>query len=251
MGGKKVTWVIAVVLMCRAGAVFGAGLACVADSPRSMAVTTGAAIDVRQEQSGKVVVELKSKEASVRREFARGSSTTVLSGGGHQLTIRLTSSGIRVSDGKKTMSGDVGHKDSLQTPVTYLRQSPIVRAARTLLDGAALNADTFEGNALLLTRALLASVAGDSTPTVEYQAWAASKIKEPRVVRAQAKGPGQCWDLYASEAMRIINDYIDCANSCNWAGWFCMGGCGFLYDIRAEAAFMWFIDCSGGFFVAG
>jgi hypothetical protein len=258
MGGKKVMWVVAVGVLCRAGAALASTSACAVDArvaaPEERAVgsdRSGALIDVRRGTAGRLIVELKDRNVSVRREFIRGASTTILRSGSRQLSIRLSPNDMMVIDGDKTISGSLLVKDSLEEPVKYLRESSVVRAARALLDRSTLNADSFDGNALLLTRALLAAVTGDSTPTREYQSWAAAKIKEPRVVRAQAKGPGQCWDMYAAEAMRIINDYIDCANSCNWSGWFCMSACGFLYDIRAEAAFMWFIDCSGGFFVAG
>ena len=102
----------------------------------------------------------------------------------------------------------------------------------------------------MLTKALLGSFFGENTGTAEYQQWATESVNKPRVTRAAlSDGPGECWDKYAAEAIRIMNDWIQCANSCEWTGFFCMNGCGFIYDIRAEAAFMWFFSCNGKFFV--
>jgi len=262
MGGRKLMWVMMTGLIGHAGAAWAGGAVCAVTggSPRASIVSSGVvgrdranpAVNVRRDKSGRLVVELKGKDALIRREFFAGNSTTILSAGGRQLTIQLTSKELIVTESGKTIKANVQQKDSLEQPFMYLRQSPVVTMTRALLEQADLNADSVEGNALLLTRALLGSAAGDSKPTVQYQTWATARTRSTRVVRAaQSHGPGDCWDMYAAEAVRIANDYLDCANSCNWSGWWCLGSCGFLYDIRAEAAFMWFMNCSGGFFVAG
>ncbi len=148
------------------------------------------------------------------------------------------------------MRGTALQLSSLVPLAEYLRHSSAAIAAKRLLDRSVLRPDILEGNALLLTRALLGSMWGESNGTVQYQHWAQTAAAPAKVVKARlAEGPGACWDSYAAEAIRIMDDYTQCGSGCGWSGYFCLGACGLIYDLRAEGAFMWFMKCSGGFYV--
>jgi hypothetical protein len=262
MSGKNVLWIATAALLGTATVSWAATAACAADqgSARSAAggaferttvdPITNAKIVGRRDASGQVTIELKGSDASIRKTFAGGTSKTVLASGEHHITIAISRDNVTVTTPQKVWRGSAVVPESLTQAAAYLRQSTAAIAAKRLLDRTALSGDSFEGNALMLTRAFLGSVWGEDGGTSEHQQWAAGRVGKVRVTRAAlADGPGECWDKYAAEAIRIMNDYIECGTSCNWRGYFCLGSCGFIYNIRAEAAFMWFFSCNGGFFV--
>lgn len=239
MDGRKVLCLMAVVLLGHAGLGWAADPA------------TPATISSRRDAAGQLTIELKGRDATIRKTFAGRVSKTTIASGGHQITISLSGDDVTIATPEKVWRGSATIPDSLSQAASYLRQSTAAIAAKRLLDHATLAANTLEGNSLLLTKAFLGSVWGEDAGTNEYQQWAAVKLGKPRISRVSLSdgGPGDCWDKYAAEAIRIMNDYISCAQSCNWRGFFCMNGCGLVYDIRAEGAFMWYFSCNGGFFV--
>jgi hypothetical protein len=205
---------------------------------------------MRRDGKGEVSFELKNKDIAVRKTFDGAASLTTFSSAGRHVSISVSGNQIVVTGPGQHLRGTALELRSLEASAEYLRHSPVVIAAKRLLDRATLRPDVVEGNALLLTRALLGSMWGESTATVQYQRWTKAAVTPTKVVRARFDiGPGGCWDQYAAEAIRIMDDYIQCGNGCDWSGYFCLGSCGLIYDIRAEGAFMWFMRCNGGFFV--
>jgi hypothetical protein len=65
------------------------------------------------------------------------------------------------------------------------------------------------------------------------------------------RGPGECWDAYAREAVEIYDDYMQCLIGLKWYDVFGSTGCALVYTVRAEGAMWWFINCSGGFPFSG
>jgi hypothetical protein len=239
MDGRKVLCLMAAVLLGHAGLSWAADAA------------TQAKIASKRDAAGQLTIELKGRDATVRKTFAGRTSKTTLVSGVHLITIAMSGDDVTITAPEKVWRGSAAVPESLAQAANYLRQSTAAIAAKRLLDHTALAANTLEGNAMLLTKAFLGSIWGEDAGTVEYQQWAAGRVGRPRVttVALATQGPGDCWDKYAAEAIRIMNDYVDCASSCNWRGFFCMNSCGLIYDIRAEGAFMWYMSCNGGFFV--
>lgn len=260
MDGKKMLCLTAgLILGCTAsGWAATPGCAAVAQSaitataPLTRAATnpaSNARISVQRDVSGRITVELVGSEGSIRKTFANGATTTTFALGGHHVTITLNGDRITVTAPDHVWHGSAADPESFTQPAAYLRQSTAAIAAKELLDSTELRPDTFEGNALLLTKALLGSLWGESAGTTEYQAWVADRLRRGRVVKASLlAGAGECWDKYAAEAARLVNEYADCARGCNWRFW-CLEGCGATYYIRAEAAFMAYLGCSGGLFI--
>lgn len=237
MDGRKMLCLMATVLLGHAGLGWAADAA------------TPAKIASRRDAAGQLTIELKGRDATVRKTFAGRTSTTTLTSGGHQITIAMSGDNVTITAPEKVWRGSATVPESLAQAASYLRQSTAAIAAKRLLDHAALAANSLEGNSLLLTKAFLGAIWGEDAGTTEYQEWAASKLGKARVSRVGlSDGPGDCWDKYAVEAIRIMNDYISCAQSCDWRGFFCMNSCGLIYNIRAEGAFMWYFSCNGGFF---
>ena len=260
MDVKKVLSFMCVALAWSAGAM-AATAACAVDGPQpqegrrpveqvSVDPNTGARVTTGRESSGNVVISLVGRDATVRKVLSPDRSVLTLSAGPQQVEIALAGHEVVVSTPEKVWRGSASDQESLSQAAAYLRQSTPGIAAKRLLDHALLRPDTFEGNTLLLSKGLLESFWGERDAIAEYQRWAAARVQASRVKRVMVSdGPGDCWDKYAAEAIRIMNDYIDCGNACGWKGFICMNSCGFIYDIRAEGAFMWYMRCNGGFFV--
>ena len=261
MNPKRVLCIMAVSLLLPCGVAWAAAPACAVNAPESTPVAgpfvrttvepiSGGSIELRREKSGQVTIELKDKTVTIRKTLEPGVSTTAFVAGHQRVTIRIKGDQITVSADGKTWQGSPRSLESLDDSAAHLQKSATAIAAKRLLDRAALRPDSLEGNALMLTKALLGSFFGETIGTAQYQQWARATMNRAKVVRAVAvAGPAECWDQYAAETIRIADDYIDCANGCHWSGFFCMAGCGFLYEVRAEGAFMWYMRCSGGFYV--
>jgi hypothetical protein len=237
-----------------AGLLAGASTAAAPTPPRAVnPAAPDAPIVMRRDTSGKVTIELAEPGVAVRKTFDGTSVVTTLVAGKEQVAITLGSDKLSISAGGTRWSASLAELHTLETAVGALRASKAVDAGRRLLERTILRPDSIEGNAMLLTRALLGTILGDGTSTQEYQRWAMTRTQGARIERAQKHehGPGECWDEYSIEAIRIASNYIDCAQLCHWKGWWCMAGCGLIYNIRAEGAFMWFMKCNGGFYLHG
>ena len=233
MGAKKIVWCAAAAMLLQGRGAWATTLPCSSDGPpqvRSSASSgrtmtdpaTGATISLDRESSGRMIIELRNGDVSVRREFNLGASTTTLARGNERVILSLKGNDLRVTQSGEVTQGTLSAPDTLVKLVEIVRQSPAAQAARDLLNRVALHPDSVEGNALLLTKALLGSVWGETKGTLEYQRWAGEKVKPPTVIRARfGTGPGDCWNEYAAEAIRVINDYGDCGNTCGWSGYFC------------------------------
>jgi hypothetical protein len=194
-----------------------------------------------------LIVTVADGKTTVRKEFRAGAATTVVRNGNRQVTIGMRGGEIVVTDARGAKRGIVSKPEGLAGVVSALGASTVVRAGSDLLDRLALQADTVEGNALLLTRALLGASHGDKSGAVEHQRWIRWRTSQPRLVR-DSDGPAECWDKYAAEAIRIMNDYMDCVSGCKWYNLFCNEGCEAIYVMRAEMAFLWYFNCNGPFY---
>ena len=210
---------------------------------------TGLAIRLEQDAPGHMTVDVAGKTIAIHKDLRGNTSTTTLIAGRRHLSLSFDGRDLVVLGLKGTLRGSIAKPESLSPLFRSLKDSPLVRSAKELLDRLALQTDSAEGNALLLTRALLGSVAGEAGSARQYQQWARQALAQPKVIRAaQERGPGQCWDEYAKEALRIWDDYTDCFLGCKWYQLFCEVGCEAIYALRAEMAFMWYFNCNGPFY---
>lgn len=158
-----------------------------------------------------------------------------------------------------------GSADEVGQLMTVLQRSPAAAAGRTLLKRVAGEPGDPGQHMLLLTRAVLELGMGASDAVLIHRQWTRAQQDrlrdrqplQPRVVKASYqsgggdRGPGDCWDEYAKEAIRIAHDYVDCLTGVPWWNVVKSTGCALVYTIRAEGAMWWFINCSGGFPFSG
>jgi hypothetical protein len=208
---------------------------------------TGLVIRLESNAPGHMTVDVADGNTSIHKDLQGRVSTTTIVAGGDGVSISFDGRDLQVTGLTEPLRGSVAQPDSLPVVIASLRSNPAVRSAVNLLGRLALEPDTAEGNALLLTRALL----GSSASAQKIQEWAHRMSAQPRVIRvAQSRGPGQCWDDYASEAMRIFDDYSQCFVGCHWYQPFCEETCEGMYALRSEMAFMWYFNCNGPFYAS-
>lgn len=210
---------------------------------------TGLVVRVEQDVPGHLTVDVADKAVSIHKDLRGSTSTTTLSDGRRQLSFSFDGRDLVVRGLKNDLRGSIANTESLMPVLRQLKDSALVQSAKGVLDRMALQADRAEGNALLLTRALLGSVVGETSSVEQYQRWARHTLTQPGVIRVgQTRGPGQCWDEYSREALRIFDEYGGCVASCRWYEPFCAEGCEAIYTLRAEMAFMWYFNCNGPFY---
>ena len=136
-----------------------------------------------------------------------------------------------------------------------------VRRARRLLEQITEGPDSFVGQSMLLTRAILELGTGSVDALNQHQRWVAERAAQmaasvrfggrPMVFRAAfldapQKSPGDCWDAYEKEALRIAEDFAECTADLYWYEAHKWAGCSLIYAVRSEGAMAWFISCNGG-----
>jgi len=210
---------------------------------------TGLEIRLEQTARGQMTVDVADKTISIHKDLQGSRAVTTLTAGRNRLAISFDGRNLSVTGPKGTQQSSLATQETLTPVLKTLQGSSLVRTAKELLDRLALQGDSAEGNALLLTRALFGSVTGEMSSVVQYQEWTRHMLARPKVVRVVlAQGPGECWDSYSKEAIRIFDDYADCWLNCKWYQPFCEGACEAIYVLRSEMAFMWYFNCNGPFY---
>jgi len=256
MKGRKLLCLLAIAGLWPSGAL-AATAACAVEASESTRTplvrtttdqATGAKIVSRRDPSGALIVELAGKDVTVRRAFDGLASTTTFAAGDERVTIKVSGADVVVVGSGKVFRANAESAASVDQAAMYLRHSQVASRGKDLLDRVDLHPETFAEHALLLTRGLMGAIWGEKASTLEYQRWIKSKLTPVRIIRAAiSDGPGDCWDRYTAEANRISSDLESCVTSCS--SFFCFQSCGFIYEVRAEAAFMWYVSCNGKFFV--
>jgi len=258
----KATSVQRILVGLAAAAILGANVSATSLAPRDLPrlavgpafpivfhtkdVKSGLDIRTTQTKADEAIVEVSDGTVAIRKRIGGGSSETVLTAKSGVVTMGLRGGVITIVTKAGRLVGDLTNRESIVPVNLALARSQVAVLANRLLTRMVLNPDSVSGHALLLTRALLQSVQGDRTGTDALAAWS----KNPRGgtsvrrIKNEDPGPEYCWDTYAVSAMHIWDDYASCYDSCSWYDYFCKGDCAFIYDLRAEGAFAWWMKCT-------
>jgi hypothetical protein len=235
-----------------AAALAGPGTAWAGSGPADVRVTRA---------PGRVVLDVADEHVKIRKEVRADQSIATL-------TTRTDSLVLTVRRGVLTISGPWGSMTAgTETGAAHdrllmvLQRSDAAARGRALLERVTNGPETFTGQALLLTRSILEWGTGSTAAMAEHRQWVAQRAAElarvPKAVPAvtriswQSRGPGDCWDLYSAEAIRIAQDFEDCTADLAWYEAHKWAGCSLIYAVRAEGAMAWFIACNGGMPISG
>lgn len=215
--------------------------------------------------AGRIVAEVRSGPVTIRKEVTPVATVAVIATANDALTIRTSRGRLEVSRNGATSELTTGEAAQVTSVLALLSDSEAARAGRELLETLGPSGADVGRHILLLTRAVLELGEGESDAIRSHQEWMRSQADLMRRRQAEKggvtrvslqsggsdRGPGECWDEYAKEAIRIYDDYVDCLSQYRWYHVFNTTGCALVYTVRAEAAMWWFINCSGGFPFSG
>lgn len=210
-------------------------------------------ITVTRLAGGRALIEVKDAGVSIRKEVSADASHVTIRTRQDELQLRVVRGQLTASTPGGSVSISAANSDDMGRLMAVLHRSEAAARGRELLKRLPSDPRDFGQQALLLTRAVLELAHGPSAALARHREWLADErrrlgTRPAAVVKAglQVQGPGDCWDLYSKEAIRIAEDFAECTDDLKWydaLGW---SGCSLIYTIRAEGAMFWFISCNGG-----
>lgn len=210
-------------------------------------------ITVTRLPGGRALVEVADAGVSVRKEVSGDASHVTIRTRQDEVQLRVVRGQITVSTPGGAVSVSAANSEDMARLMAVLQRSDAASRGRELLKRLPSNPRDFGQQALLLTRAVLELAHGPSPALARHREWLADERRRigsgpVAVVKAgmQVRGPGDCWDLYSKEAIRIAEDFSDCTDDLKWYDGLGWAGCSLIYTIRAEGAMFWFIACNGG-----
>jgi hypothetical protein len=237
------------------GAVVLSGLVPGAALAQSSAVGTEPKVTVSRLAGGRAVIEVSDADVTIRKELTGDASHVTITTRRDEVQLRVVRDQLTVSTPGGTVAVSAARPEEMARLMAVLQRSEAASRGRDLLRRVPSNPKDVGQQSLLLTRAVLELAHGASPALASHRQWVARErarlggpVSGPAVTRVglQTRGPGDCWDLYSKEAIRIAEDFAECTDGLKWydaLGW---AGCSLIYTIRAEGAMFWFISCNGG-----
>lgn len=235
--------------------LFVSSAAAAADSPT---------VRVTRPAAGRVVLDVSDNAVTVRKEITAEGSVVTMTTARDRLTIAVRRGVLTISGPTGAMTADPGTGVDSNRLLVVMQQSEAARRARTLLAKVTDGPNTFVGQSVLLTRTVLELGTGTVEALNQHQQWVADQASRmparrftegPRFIRAAfiepQKTPGECWEIYSKEAIKIADDFSDCTEDLSWYEVHLWAACTLIYTLRSEAAMAWFISCNGGLPVVG
>lgn len=220
-----------------------------------------ATVRVTRPVAGRVVLDVANDTVTLRKDITADRSVVTLTTERERVSIIVRRGTVSVASGGETLVADAGAGTDASRLSEFMKRSDAVTRGRKLLATVTEGPETFAGQSLLLTRAILEMGTGDGTALAQHQQWVAAQAAQkarqaqwqagPRVLRAaylvgQQRGPGDCWDLYHKEAIRIAEDFAECTDGLKWYEAHLWAACSLIYAVRSEGAMAWYIACNGG-----
>jgi hypothetical protein len=229
-------------------------LAAAADNPTVRVTRPGA---------GRVVLDVSDNTVAVRKDMTAERSVVTMATPTEQVSMTLRRGVVTITGPRETVSVAGGTNRDVERLVAALQGSEAASRARVLLARVTDGPDTFTGQSLLLTRAILEMGTGSEAALSQHREWMSDRavalarrpsaapmrpmlVRVSRLESVQSRTPGECWDIYSLEVLRIYNDLVACKDELRWYEVHKLAGCTLIWAIRVEAAAMWFISCSGG-----
>ncbi len=224
-----------------------------ASCAEAQSLTAVPEITVTRLAGGRALIEVKDTGVSIRKEVGADSSHVTIRTRQDEVQLRVVRGQLTASTPGGSVSVSSGNQEDMARLMVVLQRSEAASRGRELLKRLPADPRDFGQQALLLTRAVLELAHGPSAALARHREWLAAErrrlgTRPATVVKAdmQVQGPGDCWDLYSKEAIRIADDFAECTEDLKWYDGLGWSGCSLVYTIRAEAAMFWFISCNGG-----
>ena len=195
-------------------------------------------------------IEIQDPSVLIRKEVANGSLLTTIVAGSEQVSVAIGRDGLVVTRGSQRVSADRAHRDQLEVARKLVASSAAVARAKTLLAKLTSGSASPLRQTAMVTRVMLLTLSGDVAGAEALSRLAREEsdrvtIKRASLGEGEEDGPGECWRVYALEAIAAYKEYEDCYNSQSWYDVLGKLGCATVYDMRAIGAFAWWMSCVG------
>lgn len=207
---------------------------------------SGAEIRVFTGEDRELRLEVQNERVFVSKRVQPSGIELKVLAGGDTMTIALATKELSVSGSSGRLRVVPGRADDLARARGIIARSPAVAEAVSLLARVHVREDSPVHHTILTTRVWLESAAGPSAAARELADWNRALPQRLAARRVSFQdGPGECWDKYAKEAIRIAKDLDECMKDVSWYEIFDAMGCSTVYDLRAIGAFIWWLNCIG------
>ena len=215
---------------------------------------TGSVVRVVQTSSGSRV-DVESQGLRVSREIAGSKISTTIRAERDQLVVSFDRGRLTVTSPSGRLSATPAQKTEMATARRVIDAFPGTRKALALINKLGFGSETPVLPLLVTTRAFLQAVTAGEVSPVENAAFqrrveAAYAPRLLKVSLAQDSGkktgdltPGECWDVYAKEAIAAYTEYENCIKDLAWYEFIDLTACAAIYDMRAIGAFSWWMRC--------
>ena len=144
------------------------------------------------------------------------------------------------------VSATRGDEAKLTRARKLVAESPLAARAAALIGSMEFGPTSPIAPLLLSTRAFLMGFSDDASGLRQVNDWMRQARLRTRIVRASfgELTATECWNEYTKEAIAAWIEFEDCMNNVKWWDPFGTTKCTLIYDLRALAAFAWWLDCS-------
>jgi len=212
---------------------------------RAVDRASGAIVRLYQRTASDLTLEIEGRGVLFTKRFGVASSEITIVSGRDRIAFALSPMVLTVSSASTTVRMTPATAQTVRPRLDELiRSSPAYRDGVALLKSVTVGERTPLNLLILPARAFLEAAVGDTSARVAMRQWARTVADKPRVVRVGfQKTPGDCWELYAQEAIEAWMELEDCLRSAPWNGWPWSTNCWGIYDIRAVGAAVWWAKC--------
>jgi len=175
-------------------------------------------------------------------------------GGRDELTVTMEPKTIVVATGAGKVTASRTDRARLERARVLVAGSAVGRRAAALIGRLGLGRSTPLQPMLVTTRAFLLAASGQRHGD-DLAQWARGIRQAPTprglvkvAFQKESDGsrtPGECWDIYAKEAIAAWMEYEDCMKDLSWWEVLDAAACAAVYDMRAIGAFAWWVKCVG------
>jgi hypothetical protein len=204
---------------------------------------TGSEVRVYRGSGRDAAIEVADSVVTVRKAVAGASVRTTIKTNKEHWTVAFDASGLSIETPAGAVLASSGHPDAFESARRELSRSAAVQSALRLLARVNLGPRSPEGHLLMTTRAMLLGLGRNPSGRLELTHWLQT-LRQPTMVRVGLDmTPSECWEAYAKEAIAAATDYEDCLRSKKWYDLLGQDLCEVVYDLRAMAAFSWWVRC--------
>jgi hypothetical protein len=205
---------------------------------------SGATVRVYRTPMGEAAFDVLGPGVTIGKRVTPQGTMTTFAAEGERVSVLLTPSRLVIEGLGDRLDVARGSRRDADVVRARAASSRAMRRAAALLNGARFREWSPLAPTLHATRLMLQSLAGEKVTgraDVDVAAW----LKGRANTRNVSLGPGDCWTIYAVEAIATYIEYEQCVDAEQWWDVFGLASCLIIYEMRAIGAYTWWLSCIG------